>query len=58
VGCGRYKNVEEACAKLIKVIHTTKQDNTAVDLYDKKYEIFKDLYPGLKLMFERIAKES
>lgn len=57
VGCGKYSSVEEACSKLIKVIHTTKQDKDIVALYNKKYEVFKDLYPNLKAMFEKMTKE-
>ena len=55
VGCGKYASVEEACAKLIKVISTTDQDPKIVELYNKKYEVFKQLYPALKEMFDRMV---
>ncbi len=48
VGCGKYKTVEEATSKLIKVIETTEQSPELVTLYDKKYNIFKEIYPALK----------
>ncbi|WFR58268.1 xylulokinase [Anaerocolumna sp. AGMB13025] len=56
VGCGKYASVEEAAGKLIKVIETTEQDPVIVAKYNKKYDIFKDLYPTLKTMFDRIAE--
>ncbi len=51
VGCGRYANVEEATEKLIKVISTTEQDPEEVERYNKKYEVFKELYPALKNVY-------
>ena len=56
VGCGKYPTVEEAAGKLIKVIETTEQDPKIVELYNKKYNIFKDLYPNLKAMFDKIVQ--
>lgn len=55
VGCGKYASVEEAAGKLIKVIDTTEQDPEIVKLYDKKYEVFKQLYPTLKEMFDKMV---
>lgn len=54
VGCGKYSSVEEAASRLIKVISTTDQDMTVVELYNKKYKIFKELYPNLKAMFDKM----
>jgi xylulokinase len=56
VGCGKYASVEEACGKLIKVIDTTEQDKELVKLYNKKYKVFKKLYPTLKKMFDVMAQ--
>lgn len=55
VGCGKYASVEEATSKLIKVIETTDQDPVEVELYDKKYQVFKQLYPSLKEMFDKMV---
>jgi xylulokinase len=55
VGCGEYPSVEEAAGKLIKVIETTEQDPEEVALYNKKYDVFKELYPTLKDMYEKMA---
>lgn len=56
VGCGKYASVEEATEKLIKVIDTTEQDPEIVERYNKKYEIFKELYPTLKNMFDKMVE--
>jgi xylulokinase len=55
VGCGRYPSVEDAANKLIKVIETTEQDPVVVELYNKKYDIFKQLYPALKDMYDKMV---
>jgi xylulokinase len=55
VGCGKYPSVEDAANKLIKVIETTDQDPAIVALYNKKYEIFKQLYPTLKDMYDKMV---
>ncbi len=55
VGCGKYASVEEAAGKLIKVIDTTEQDPEIVKLYNQKYEVFKQLYPTLKDMFDKMV---
>ncbi|MDF2941423.1 MAG: hypothetical protein K0S01_281 [Herbinix sp.] len=55
VGCGEYPSVEEAAGKLIKVIETTEQDLEEVALYNKKYDVFKELYPTLKDMYEKMV---
>ena len=56
VGCGQYSTVEEATEKLIKVVSTVEQDPQIVELYNKKYEVFKELYPTLKDMFDKMSE--
>jgi xylulokinase len=55
VGCKKFASVEEAADRLIKVVETTSQDTTEVELYNKKYEVFKQLYPTLKEMFNKMV---
>ena len=55
VGCGQYASVEEATSKLIQVVETTEQDENIVSLYNKKYQVFKELYPTLKDMFDKMV---
>ncbi len=54
VGCGKYPNVEDAAAKLIKVVKTTEQDPTIVEAYNKKYKVFKEIYPALKNIYDKM----
>jgi xylulokinase len=55
VGCGKYASVEEACNTLVKVVKTTEQDPKEVELYNKKYEIFRQIYPSLKEMYNKMV---
>lgn len=57
VGCGEYKTVEEAAGELIQVTETTEPEEDIVRLYDKKYAVFKEIYPALKPIYKRMAKE-
>ena len=52
VGCGKYASVEEAADKLIKVVSTTEQDPALVEKYEKKYQIFRKIYPALKPIYD------
>lgn len=57
VGCGQYASVEEASNALIQIVSTVEQDATIVEKYNKKYEVFRGLYPALKEMYGTMAKE-
>jgi xylulokinase len=57
VGCGEYPSVVEAAGKLIQVTETTEPEAETVSLYDKKYFVFKDIYPALKPVYDQMAKE-
>ena len=56
VGCRKYASVEEAAAKLIKVVETTEQDAGLVAKYEKKYQTFKKIYPALLPVYDEIVK--
>ncbi len=56
VGCGEYKNVEEAAGKLIRVVDTIDQDPAIVAEYEKRYQIFRGLYPALVPSFAAMAE--
>lgn len=56
VGCGKYASVEEAAAKLIKVVSTTEQDAELVAKYEKKYQTFRKIYPALVPVYDEIVK--
>ena len=48
--------MEEAAAKLIKVVETTEQDPELVAKYEKKYQVFRQIYPALKPIYNEIVK--
>lgn len=54
VGCGKYATVQEATSKLIQVVETTNQSPELVTLYHEKYHVFKEIYPALKEVYEKM----
>ena len=55
VGCGAFKNIQEACAATIRVEKETPPQKTAVKTYDAAFPIYQRLYESLKKDFRRIA---
>ena len=51
VGCGEYKDVEEAAEKLVKVVDVIEPENELTEKYEKKYQYFKKLYPTVKVLW-------
>ena len=51
IGVGVYKDVKTATDKLVKVKEIIKPDKELTLKYDKKYQVFKTLYPTLKDLF-------
>ena len=52
VGAGRYNNVKEAVAAIVRGKKVASPDERSVALYEKKYSVWKTLYPALKNCFE------
>jgi len=52
VACREFENVEAAAAKIVKIIDTVSPDAQLVEAYDKKYQIFKQLYPQMKPLYK------
>ena len=57
VGCGEYKNVKEAADKLVHVSSTVCPDPEKAEKYNRRYEIYKKIYPGLKNIFSAMASD-
>ncbi|MBQ8327932.1 MAG: xylulokinase [Lachnospiraceae bacterium] len=51
VACGEYASVEEAAAKLVKVVDTVEPTPELVEKYEARYQQFKMIYPALKDFF-------
>lgn len=56
VGCGAFKNVEEACEATITVVKQTPVDKKAAAYYEKGFAVYQGLYPALKNNFKTIAE--
>ena len=54
VACREYATVEEAAAKLVKVIDTVDPDPELAAKYEERYQQFKEIYPACKPLFEII----
>ena len=55
VACGEYATVEDAAAKIVKVIDTVKPEKGLVDAYELRYQTFKNIYPTVKKLFPTMA---
>ena len=51
VACGEYANVEEAAAKIVKVVDTVEPEADLVAKYEARYQTFKKIYPTCKELF-------
>jgi len=56
VACGEYTSVEEAAAKIVKVVDTIEPEAELVKKYEERYQKFKQIYPACKPLFQ-IIKE-
>ncbi|MCL2099751.1 MAG: FGGY-family carbohydrate kinase, partial [Oscillospiraceae bacterium] len=55
-GAGVYRDVESACADIIKKRESREYNETNKDLYEEMYKIYKSLYGSLKKDFAALAK--
>lgn len=56
VGCGEFKNIQEACAATVRVVHETPINKTAAKQYDRAFPVYQKLYDSLKGDFATITK--
>lgn len=54
VACGEYASVEEAAAKIVKVIDCVEPDAALTAKYDAKYAKFKEIYPTVKGLYDTL----
>ena len=55
VGCGEFASVEEAASKLVKIIDTVEPDPQLTAKYEKRYQKFRQIYPAVKDLFQKLA---
>ena len=54
VACGEYKNVEEAAAKIVRIVDTVEPEEELVKKYDERYQQFRQIYPACRPVFDII----
>lgn len=54
VACGSFESVEDAAEKLIKVVDTVSPDPEIAAKYEERYQQFKEIYPTVKELFNKI----
>lgn len=57
VACGEYDTVEEAAKRICKVKEVIKPEETLVKKYEKQYDKFKEIYPALKPVFQKLWED-
>ena len=55
VACGEYASVEEAAAKVVRIVDTIEPEPELAKKYDARYESFKEIYPTCKKLFRTLA---
>ena len=56
VGAGVWGDVVSACEACIKTTGSTQPDPIQVDIYQKAYEVYRELYPVLKASFGKMGQ--
>lgn len=54
VACGEYASVEDAAAKLVKVVDTVEPQPELAAKYEARYQQFRQIYPAVKELFPHI----
>lgn len=57
VGTGAYSSVDEACNSLVQVASEVNPQKELTELYNKRYNQFKKIYPALKDVFKEFSEE-
>ncbi len=52
VACGEFKSVEEAAAKVVKIVDTVEPDPELASKYEVRYAQFKEIYPACRPLFQ------
>lgn len=55
VACGEYASVEEAAAKLVRVVDSVEPDPELAARYEERYRRFARIYPAVKELFPEIS---
>ncbi len=56
VGAGFFESVDAACGAFIKITESIEPNENNVELYNQKYEKYKEIYPATKELFRKLTK--
>lgn len=56
VGRGEYETLEEAVVKAVVLAGTITPEHTLINLYEDRYQVFRNLYPALKEVFQSMEQ--
>lgn len=56
-GVGIWQNIQEACHATIKITSHIAPDAGVVERYNSAYQVYRELYPTLKPIFNKIAQQ-
>lgn len=51
VGCGEYKDVDEAAKTIVKTVDSIEPEKDLVEKYEQSYQKFTQIYPSVKKLF-------
>lgn len=51
VGCGAFKDVKTAADRFVKIVDTVEPTPDLVEKYEKRYQVFRQIYPAVKKIF-------
>ena len=54
VANGEFASVEDAAAKIVKIVDTVEPEPALVEKYEARYQQFKQIYPACKELFQKI----
>ena len=54
VANGEFASVEDAAAKIVRIIDTVEPDPELVEKYEARYQQFKQIYPACKELFPKL----
>lgn len=55
VACGVYDSVEDAAAKIVRVVKTIEPEPELVEKYEDRYRKFAQIYPAVKGLFDTVT---
>lgn len=52
VGAGKWKTIDEACEKTIRVAEKIEPDSESIEILNRRYKAYRTIYPSLRSIFQ------